>query len=81
MCHVKNAESVPKTQKNKGRVVLCGDIVKDDSGCCAIFTEQGSSASPTTAAKVLDVIARLPDCHADAVSAKTQAKGSTFTDC
>ena len=28
MCHVKNAESVPKTQRHKGRVVLCGGIVK-----------------------------------------------------
>ena len=39
-----------------------------------MFTEQGSSASPITAAKVMDVIARLPDCHADAASANTQAK-------
>ena len=33
------------------------------------FTEQGSSASQVTAAKVMDVIARPPDCdgQADAV--------------
>ena len=47
------------TQKYKGRVVLRGGIVKDDSGACAVFTEQESSASQMTAAKVLDVIARL----------------------
>ena len=54
-----NAELEPKFQKYKGRVVLRGDIVKDDSGVYAVFTEQGSSASQMTAAKVMDVIARL----------------------
>ena len=51
--------------------------MKDDSGTYAVFTEQGSSASQTTAAKVMDDIARLPDCEgqaADAVSAHTQVK-------
>ena len=48
----------------KGGVVLRGDIVKDDSGTSAVFTEQGSSASQMTAAKVMDVAARLPDCDA-----------------
>ena len=48
--------------------------MKDDSGSQAVFTEQGSSASQMTAAKVMDVIATLPDCAgqaADAVSAYT----------
>ena len=35
------------------------DIVKDDSSSYAVFTEQGSSASQMTAAKEMDVIARL----------------------
>ena len=39
ICHLKNAKSEPKFQKNKGRVVLRGDIVKDDSGSYAVFTE------------------------------------------
>ena len=63
--------------KNEGRVVLRGDTVKDDSGAYAAFTEQGSSASQMTAAKVMDVTARLPGCAgqaADAVSACTQVK-------
>ena len=50
-----------------------GEIVKDDSGAYAVFTEQGSSASQMTAAKGMDVIARLPGCDgqaADAISAK-----------
>ena len=41
------------------------------------FTEQGSSASQMTAAKVMDIISRLPGCSgqaADAVSAYTQVK-------
>ena len=77
ICHLKNAELEAKHQKYKGRVVLRGDIVKDDSGFYAVFTEQGSSASQMTAAKVMDIISRLSGCAgqaADAVSAKTQVK-------
>ena len=32
LCHLKNSELEPKLQKYSGRVVLRGDIVKDDSG-------------------------------------------------
>ena len=77
ICHLKNAELEAKHQKYKGRVVLRGDIVKDNSGSYAVFTEQGSSASQMTAAKVMDIISRLPGCDgqaADAVSAYTQVK-------
>ena len=77
ICHLKNAELETKHQKYKGRVVLRGDIVKDDSGSYAVFTEQGSSASQMTAAKVMAIISRLPGCAgqaADAVSAYTQVK-------
>ena len=49
----KNAELEAKHQKYKGRVVLRGDILTDDSGSYAVFTEQGSSASRMTAAKVM----------------------------
>ena len=49
-----------RRQSTKGRVVLRSDIVKDDSGFYAVFTEQGSSASQMTAAKVMDIISRLP---------------------
>ena len=43
----------------------------------AVFTEQGSSASQMTAAKIMDIISRLPGCDgqaADAASAYTQVK-------
>ena len=66
-----------KHQKYRGRVALRGDIVKDDSGSYAVFTEQGSSASQMTAAKVKDIISRLPGCAgqaADAVSVFSQSK-------
>ena len=56
ICHLKNAELETKHQKYKGRSVIRGDIVKDDSGSYAVFTEQGSSASQMTAAKVMDII-------------------------
>ena len=80
--NLKNAELETKHQKNKGRVVLRCDIVKDDSGSYAVFTEQGSSASQMTAAKVMDIISRLPGCsgHADdAVSACTQVKNGRWS--
>ena len=51
--------------------------MKDDSGSCAVFTEQGSSASQMTEAQVMDVIAMLRDCAgqaADAVSAYTPVR-------
>ena len=77
ICHFKNAELEAKHQKYRGRVVLRGDKVKDDSGSYAVFTERGSSASQMTAAKVMDIISRLPGCDgqaADAVSAYTLVK-------
>ena len=77
ICHLQKAEPEPQLQKDKGRIVLRGDIVKDDSGAYAVFTEHGPSASQMIAAKIMDVIARLPNCNgqaADAVSAYSQAK-------
>ena len=56
ICHLKNAELEAKHQKYKGRVVLRGDIVKDDLGSYAVFTEQGSSASQMTAVKIMDIV-------------------------
>ena len=80
---LKNAELEGKHQKYKGRVVLRGDILKDDSGSYAVFTEQGSSASQmTAAAKIMDIISRLPGCDgqaADAVSAYTPVKWKMLT--
>ena len=77
LCHMKNAELEKKHQKYKGRVVFRGNIVKDDSGSYAVFSEQGSSASQMTAAKIMDIISRLLGCAgqaADAVTAFTQVK-------
>ena len=61
-CHLRHVELEPKHQKYKGRALFRGDIVEDDSGVFAVFTEQGSSSSQMTAAKMIGVIARLPDC-------------------
>ena len=61
--------------KYKGRLVLRDDTVKDDSGSYVVFTEQESSASQMTAARVVNVIAMLQGCGgqaADAVKAYTQ---------
>ena len=78
ICHLKNAELEAKHQKYKRRIVLRGDIVKDDSSSYAVSTEQGSSASQMTAAEVMDLISRLPGCDgqaANAISACTQVNG------
>ena len=77
LCHLKNSELETQYRKYKGRVVLRGDIVKDDSGSYAVFTEQGSLASQMTAATVKDIVSRPPGCAGqapDAVSAQTQVK-------
>ena len=39
ICHLKNPELEPTFQKYKKRVVLQGDIVKDNSGAYAVFAE------------------------------------------
>ena len=39
--HLEKSELEPQFQKYNGRVVLRGDIVKDDSGSYAVFTEHG----------------------------------------
>ena len=77
ICHLKKSELEPNFQKHKGRVVLRRATVKNDSGSYAVFSEQSSSASQMTAAKVMDIISRLPGCAgqaADAASAYTQVK-------
>ena len=77
VCHLKNSELEPQFEKCKGRIVFQGDFVKDDSGSYAVFIEQGSLASQVTAAKVMDIVTRLPACGgqaADAISAYTRVK-------
>ena len=66
-CHLSKIRSWnQKVQKYKGRVVLSGDIVDDDSGAYAVFFEQGSFASQIDRCKIMDVIARLPGCNGQA---------------
>ena len=77
LCSVKNAELAPEFQSYKGRVCLRGDIVKDDEGHLAVFSEQGASSAHMTQTKFLDTIAHLPGCHgedADAVGAYHQIR-------
>ena len=74
ICHLKNTELEKKHQKYKGRVVLRGDIVRDDSGSYAVFTEQPSSASQVTAAEVMDINSRLPGLVVQAADAISQVK-------
>ena len=63
LLHLKNSELAPQYQKYKGRVVLRGDSVKDDSGSYAVFTEQGSPASQITAAKVMHIFQDFQDAQ------------------
>ena len=76
-CHLTNANGWQEHQNTKVDLYSEDDSVKDVSGAHAVFTEQGSSASQMTAAKIMDIISRLPGCDgqaADAVSAYTQVK-------
>ena len=76
LCHFSRIRSWNHNFKNyRGRDVLRGDIVKDDSGSHAAFTEQGSSASQMTAAKVMDIISRLPGCAGQAADAMSAFPG------
>ena len=70
ICHFKEFELETKHPKNKGRVVPRSDIVKDDSVSHVVFTEQGLSASQMTAAKIMDIISRLPGCDGQAADAE-----------
>ena len=81
LCHFKNSELEQKFQKYNGRVVLQGDVAKDDSESFAVVKEQGSSASQMTAAKVLDVTARLPGCAGQACDAVSAYNPSQHRGC
>jgi hypothetical protein len=77
LCHVENSQLGKEFWTYKGRVVFRGDIVKDEYGQYAAFTEQGASASHMAAAEFMDAIARMPDNDgedSDAVGAYTQVK-------
>lgn len=43
LCHWKNAELATHLQQCKGRIVLREDIVKDEEGHRAVFTDQSAS--------------------------------------
>ena len=77
LCHEKHSELQRSEDKReyKGRVVLRGDQIRDETGHFAVFSEQGTSASHLAAAKFLDAIARFPGnagSDSDAIGAYTQ---------
>ena len=77
LCQLKNSELEHKFQIKNGRVVLLGDVVKDDSGSFAVSTEQGSSASQSAPRKFWAFLARLPGWAgqaSDAISAYARIK-------
>ena len=59
ICHLKNAELEAKHQKYKGRVVLRGDILKDDSGCAG---QAADAVSAYTQVKMEDapILLKIP---------------------
>ena len=72
--HLKNAELEEKHQKYKGRVVLRGDLVKDDSGSYAVIHRTRIISIPNDNSKIMDIISRLPGCDGQAVSAYTEVQ-------
>ena len=59
--------------------MLRGDVAEDDSSSCAVFTEQGSSASHMPAAKVLDVISSLSGCAGEASDPEMLVSSGSWT--
>ena len=75
LCFEKHSEQAIENRKYKGRVVFRGDQVKDQENTLALFSEQTSSSSHMSSAKLLDAMARMPGFSgedADAVGAYTQ---------
>ena len=75
LCHVKNAQLDSSQWKYKGRIVFRGDVVKDEDGHFAVFSEQGTSSSHLMAARFVDAVSRMPGMlgqDADATGAYTQ---------
>ena len=70
MCHLKNADLETKHQKYKCRVVLRGDIVKDDSGFYAVFTKHGSPSITNDSSKKSWISS--PDCRVAINKQQTQ---------
>ena len=72
ICHLeKRGVRIKITKITKGRVVLRGDVVKDDSGACAVFYSTRFVCVPNDCRK------SKPDCvgqAAEAVSDHTQVK-------
>ena len=62
LCHLENLELDPQYQKYKGRVVLRGDIVKDDSGSYAVSTARFICVRNDGCKKEMNIISRLPGC-------------------
>ena len=84
LCHEKHSELPPNMRSYKGRVVFRGDIVRDETGFYAVFSEQGTSASHLAAAKFLDAVARMPGMaggDSDAVGAYTQVVLDDMEEC
>ena len=59
LCHLKNSDTEPKTQKYKVRVVLQGDVAKGYSDGHDVHGAGLVSVTKKKATKVLDVVARL----------------------
>ena len=56
---VKHEELPPDLQKYKGRVVVHGDNMKDESGLAAVFADAASSTLHIEASKLLGAVAPL----------------------
>ena len=75
ICHLKNSDLEQKFIKYKGRVVLQGDDVKDDSGSHAVFTKTRIISISNDDCDSSGRYCRLPGCArpaSDAVWAFSQ---------
>ena len=64
---MKHAELKPEFQRYKGRVVVQGDNMEDESGLSAVFADAASSASHIEASKLCDARATPPGAYTQAL--------------
>ena len=77
LCHLRSLNWRKSAKSTNKEYVLRADVVKDDSGNNAVFTQQGASATHMAAANILDVTWRWLRCSGQAsgaVSVYTQVK-------
>ena len=77
-CHIRNYELGGEKWVDEGKIVFRGDLIKDETGHKAVFTEQSTCASYMAGTKFIDTVARFPRCKGEDADAKSAFTQITF---